>query len=163
MTNRLNPRALKHSCVLALTLIAAGLFGCAPEKSLESASPGTFTAVYSQTLRTACIQCHASGSAQGSANLDFSSQSAAYASLVNRPVVGAVSNGSGQCSGVKLVKPSDTSGSFLMATLSNLYPQSNVGGVAGCFPYSIHQTDQNLSAAEISSLAQWIAGGALNN
>ena len=148
--------------------IATVFVGCGSQTGADANSvnytAGTFTAVYNQTLKTACIECHVpSGSAyvNNGVLLDFSSQSNAFTSLRLRSVTGASSTGT--CSGVMIVSSGQPANSYLVGVLNPAYNYANFGGHSGCTPYSAHLQDQNLSAAEQASIVSWIQQGASNN
>lgn len=150
---------------LAASLVLAALLlpGCG-KKDEESYTPGTFTAVYNQTLKTACIECHVpSGAAtvDSHVDLDFSSASAAYTSLTTQYATGDSTPAS--CTTVKVVDPGYPQNSYLAGVLLSSYNTNDFAGKTGCQPYTAHLIDQHLSADEQSSLISWIQGGALNN
>lgn len=123
----------------------------------------SFSQIYASTLSTACIACHqpgASASADYGVELDFSSQSSAYATLQGT-VASATSRG--QCGGVRIVAPGSPANSYLLAEVAQSYTSSNFGGVGGCTPAAVHYSALNLSQEQISAIADWIQAGAPNN
>jgi hypothetical protein len=146
--------------VLALfVLLTLCHCGQAPETTPTYTS-GTFSSVYNVTLKTACIQCHVSPGING-VKLDFSTQALAYQTLLASKVTGNTT--SGICPNVSIVVAGNVSKSYLAAVLIAKYNTPNFSSVSGCSPYSVHLQDQNLSAAEQTSLTDWISGGALDN
>jgi hypothetical protein len=162
-------------------LISSSLVGCSrwPSSALrESTSPadfpvstsgpqalddGTFTNVYQNTLKTACIQCHVPGGAptNDGVKLDFTDQNTAYQTLMGSNVSGQISVGS--CGGIKIVNPGNPASSYLAGVLFSEYNTDNFAGVSTCKPYTAHLTDQNLSADEKTAIISWIQSGAPNN
>jgi hypothetical protein len=143
---------------LALTLTYCG------QTTTTGPASGTFSAVYTNTLSQACIQCHVPTGAVYTVNqvpLDFTSQTTAYNTLTANKVKGQSSVGI--CGDVDIVKASHPELSYLAAVLFSDYSTSDFGGETGCTPYSVHHQDQHLSADEKTSLIKWITNGALNN
>ena len=127
-------------------------------------TPGTFTAVYTNTLKSACIECHVpTGSAtrDNKCTIDFTSQTTAFNTLTTGLVVGTVSKGT--CGTMSLVTALNPSKSYLTGVLFSDYVSQNFGGVTGCTPYPLSVHNQNLSADEKSSMLKWITDGAKNN
>lgn len=148
---------------LATLVMAQILSGCG-QLATPTATSGTFTSIYTSTLsKTTCVSCHEPGGS-GYANgvtLDFSTQALAYQTLTSA----TVSNPSEKtnCSGVKIVYPSNASKSYLAAVLFSDYNANNFAGVSGCQPYTVHLQNLSLSADEKTSILNWINNGALNN
>lgn len=156
-----NPsRILKWLAPVAVVGILAVLPQCGTKTSAPS---GTFTAVYTNTLSTACGSCHLPGgsAAADGVKLDFSTQATAYSTLVGTTV--AANDVVGTCGGVKLVAPSSPATSYLVGTLITSYGGTAFETATGtsCVPYAGHSV--NLSADEESSLTAWIQNGAQNN
>lgn len=148
---------------LGASLLLLYFNGCGQTPTTTPAS-GTFSAVYVDTLSKACIECHVpsgAATAQDGVQLDFSSPTQAYNSLLNSTVHGSRSVGT--CGSVKIVTVSNATTSYLAGVLFSDYYKSNFGGVSGCTPYAVHLQDQSLSADEKASIISWIKGGALNN
>ncbi len=125
---------------------------------------GTFSHVYTVTLKTACIECHVPTGAATVSNgvtLDFSTQAKAYSTLTGSVVTGQTS--SGICANVKIVTASDLAKSYLAAVLFSDYNISNFAGKTGCSPDTTHLSRENLSAAEKTSITTWITNGAKND
>lgn len=143
---------------------AVGILAVLPQCGTKTSAPsGTFTAVYTNTLSTACGSCHVPGGAgtTDGTTLDFTTQTTAYSTLLNSVVSGGSSKNT--CPNIKIVVPGSPSTSYLVGTLITSY-----GGTAfetatgtGCSPYAGHSV--NLSADEETSLTAWIQNGALNN
>lgn len=123
----------------------------------------TFSRVYSQTLSSACVECHQPGSAASSdygVELDFTSQSAAYTTLQGT-VASATSRG--QCGGVQLVAAGSPKTSYLVAEIAQSYATPDFGGASGCVPAAVHYSTINLSPEQINEVVGWIQSGAQNN
>lgn len=152
-----------------LALMAAfvtGVVRCSSKKSDGSCSssvPATMTGLYTSVFSQACINCHVpskSAALAGNSNVDFSSQSAAYSTLVGTFVTGTT--GSTTCSSVRLVNGSDPSTSYLAAVLLPQYNHTNFAGTS-CTPYTEHLQSMNLCDSEKNALIAWIQSGAPNN
>lgn len=148
--------------------LAVGLVGLLVScgKQTQAPTPGTFTAVYTNTLSSACIQCHVPTGAVysaggGNVKLDFSTQATAYTTLIGVKVAGTSTVGT--CGDNFLVVASGATKSYLAAVLFDDYSTANFGGQSGCTPYAVHHQDQHLSADEKASMVKWITDGALNN
>ena len=144
---------------LAAVLVILLLARCGQQSAY---TPGTFTAVYNQTLKTACVECHQPGGSAtiAGATLDFTTQAKAYATIKPGSVGGGSSGPS--CKNLPIVVAGNATSSFLAAVLFVEYDTTPFQN-PGCTPYATHQSDQNLSADEKSSLLQWINAGAKNN
>ncbi len=153
----------KSSLFLGLVLSTVLLANCAKQQQPTSIAP-TFTNVYNNTLKSACVTCHdPSGAAtvQNGVQLDFSTQATAYSTLTTKNVTGQTS--SGICPGVHIVSAGNPATSYLAAVLFASYAKANFGGVTGCTPYSVHLQDQHLSSDEQATIIGWIQNGTLNN
>jgi hypothetical protein len=150
---------IRASIILGMVLV---LCRCG-SKTEETTSSGTFSNVYSVTLKTACIQCHVpAGSATAAGvTLDFSTQTTAYQTLTASVVSGGSTKNT--CANISIVSAKNASKSYLAGVLFSSYNTSNFAGVTGCVPYSAHLTDQNISSDEQTSIINWINNGALNN
>ncbi len=148
---------LLMSGVLASLLLSVG---CTKKK--DDGVP--FTTVYTDTLSTACLECHRPGGAATQTygvELNFTSQATAYQTLTSLNVTG--SSSTGICGGIRIVTPSSVEQSYLAGVLIESYHVNNFAGVSGCTPYSLHLSDQSLTDAEQSAIVSWIQHGALNN
>ena len=154
----MNMKLTAHCLVILAVLV--GLYGCGHGDSSEP-TPGTFTYIYSKTLRTACVECHVSGGAQNGVNFDFSTQALAYQSFSGSTAQGSSSIGT--CGGIKNVNPGSAATSYLLGVINAAYHTNNFAGVGGCTPYAGHLSDQHLTSAEQDSIVTWITNGALNN
>ena len=158
---------LKLSPFLLVAGLAFLLSRCGTNSSTPT--PGTFTAVYQNTLGSAsCTQCHVSGGANNGSKLDFSTQANAYSTL--NPGIATVSGSvaaAGACKSAVLVAKNSPNNSYLLAVIVSDYATLNGAtnnvGVTGCTPYSLAQHNVNVSAAEEASIVQWIQAGAPNN
>ena len=92
--------------------------------------------------------------------LDFSNQANAYHDLTTYGVTGSddVTN----CGSARMVVANSPATSYFVAVLMQSYEAGFVQAT-GCTPYTAHYQDQNISAAEQSSIVQWINAGAPNN
>jgi hypothetical protein len=149
--------------VLITALVTLARCGKSPTTAATT-TPGTFTDIYTNTLSTACIQCHVPGgsAAADGVTLDFSTQANAYTTLTT----GLVEDGSTKpkCPNVKLVTSGNPTGSYLLAVLvSNFYTGTSFDGVSGCTPNTAHIQLTAINASEQSSITTWIQGGLLNN
>jgi hypothetical protein len=141
-----------------LPLCALCLVACGGGSSSEAASaPGgtdsggtqaTFTEVYTTILQSTCSPCHHPGG-EGSFQ-DFSSQSSAYAAIVDVKASGPSCGSSGD---IRVV-PGNASQSLLFEKVSEATPpcgsQMPLGG-----PF--------LSSAQVTLIEDWINAGALND
>ena len=143
---------------LLITLARCGLV---PDTTTPAS--GTFGSVYVALKSNNCTECHVPGGAAtvAGAQLDFTTQSTAYTTLLSKSV--SATSSIGTCGSAKIVTAGDVSKSYLAAVLISSYSTSNFAGVTGCTPYSAHLTDTNMSAAEKTSVTDWIKNGALNN
>lgn len=157
MASKLN-RSKNLLGILAGAWVLA-LNGCG---QLAELTPGTFSNVYSNTLKS-CAQCHDGTDASvENGTVDFSSQALAYETLLAGTVSGITA--AGTCAGVKLVDAGSPSTSYLLAVLFADYASgTGFAGDGDCVPYATHLEDQNVSASEKASMVQWIQDGAQNN
>jgi hypothetical protein len=139
--------AFAFGSIATLVLLAACSGNHPAQENRDAALAGqfmtapTFSRVYSQTLSSACIECHQPGSAASSdygVELDFSSQGAAFSSLQGT-VASATSRG--QCGGVRIVAPGSPKTSYLVAEIAQI----------------------NLSQGQVNDIVGWIQSGAPNN
>lgn len=148
--------------IFILTLVCSNC-GKTPESGTTS---GTFSDVYTKTIKgSSCVECHSpTGMAKLNygVQLDFTSQSTSYSTLTNNNVVTA-SDMTGTCGSAKLIVSGSPSTSYFAAVLISQYNVSNFGGISGCTPYRTHLSDLNISAAEQTSITDWITNGAQNN
>jgi hypothetical protein len=162
--------SLKQFIQLGLVIVGSvGLLGCpngtTPESvTSDSSSSGTFSNIYKNTFKKACIECHVpSGAAtiDNRVKLDFTTQDLAYSTLISSKVSGMI--GSGTCGSANLIVAGDAKQSYLLAVLDAKYNSVNFAGITDCSPYSVHLQDQSLSESELSSIATWITNGAKND
>lgn len=149
------------ACVCALFLLTR----CGQQSTTTTVS-GTFTDVYTNTLSTDCVSCHnpTNGAAtlDNNTTIDFSSQSQAYTTLTAGVVAGMVK--APTCGGLQLVVASNPTNSYVLATMFSTYNTANFAGKNGCTPYNhANYGNFNLSAAEQTSIVNWIQNGAQNN
>jgi|GEM_PF-2960375 len=146
--------------ILSLGLVFSGCGQVSDLVDSTTAQSGTFSHVYSNVLSD-CLQCHVGSNSAEYGTLDFSTKTKAYESLqgtVSGPL--AVGN----CAGVKLITANTPADSYFAAVLLSEYATtSGIAGDTDCVPYATHLEDQNLSAAEKTSIKDWITAGALNN
>jgi hypothetical protein len=152
---------IRFTLPLALTTVGASLVACSSSNSSSTTAP-TFTQVYTDIIvGRGCIECHApadSGPVRHN-TLDMSSQSAAYAHLVNVPTAGPA------CGKDPLIRvvPGDPSKSVMYEKVSEDNPPCGVR-----MPYGCNMTPPNLglrclNAAEQEEVANWITAGAKND
>ncbi len=153
--------------VLSLLLLTLANCGKIEEaaKTVEPAA-GTFTYIYTKTLKTECIECHTpTGAAtlEKRVAIDFTTQALAYKTLTEGLV--AATDTVLICPNVKLVASGSPSTSYLAGLLLTEYYKSNdFADVSGCAPDSVHTEKKNaLSTVEKTSIADWITNGAKNN
>jgi hypothetical protein len=141
----------------ALVLFVLSLADCGQNPLSTEPASGTFGSVY-QTIRTAnCVVCHVVGNSASYGDLDFTSQTTAFTTLTTKKVTGPASVG--QCGTFNLVVAGSPATSYFAAVLFTDY----ASGYGSCVPYSLHHTDQNITADEQASFVAWIQNGALNN
>jgi hypothetical protein len=158
---------IRFSLPLALTAAVAPLVACSSNSSNNgtgdsSTTAPTFTQVYTDIIvGRGCIECHApadSGAVRHN-TLDMSSQSAAYAHLVNVPTMGPA------CGKDPLIRvtPGDPSKSVMYEKVSEDSPPCGVR-----MPYGCNMTPPNLglrclNTTEQQEVADWITAGAKND
>lgn len=147
---------------VGIIFLTFGLVQCG--KIADEPASGTFGSVYKALKNNSCQECHVpTGSATVTSHveLDFTSQTTAYTTLINGTVKGSTSVGT--CSGVKLVVPSSPSTSYLAAVLFSSYSHDDFGKT-GCTPYSTHNSvDTHVTSTEQKSIIDWISNGAQND
>jgi len=126
----------------------------------------TFTNVYANVISQRCISCHRPGASGVNVGmLDMSTQTAAYANLVGVAAMGIGAGTSGiTCASatpaLTRVIPSDSANSLLWNKVSTKL----AGTVPACgSPMPLPATAAPLTAAQVSLIAAWIDGGALND
>ncbi|MCB9025054.1 MAG: hypothetical protein H6625_01945 [Bdellovibrionaceae bacterium] len=151
-----------HRLLFVLLSVSFLLVNCSEKNASTSATP-SFTNIYNNVLSQSCVGCHAPGGDaydNDGVLLNFSTQTTSYSSLTSLNVTGASSIGT--CGGIPIVGNTPET-SYLVGVLFDDYHQNNFAGVSGCTPYSVHLSNQNLSASEKSEIINWITAGASNN
>lgn len=147
----------------SLSLSIIFLASCS--KKEDTMNP-TYATLYSEVFSKRCVECHRPGGQayQNSANLDFSTSSTGYNSMVGVSVSG-ITTIAGGCTGRKIVQASQPTNSYILGTFFSDYGLggSTFGG-AGCSPYN-HTGFANSvpTSREKTALVEWISKGALNN
>jgi len=151
---------------IAAAILLSNCSGTSPDTTASLPNPnaqsGTFGSVYNMIYSKGCIECHKPGglaTVDNNVQLDFSSQSNAYGTLLAGGVHGATSTGT--CSAVSLVNTTTPAYSYILAEVVPGYSQANFGGVANCTPWAGHTAA--LTSAEQTSLLTGIQNGAQNN
>jgi len=154
--------------LIAISLVAICLLqGCGSSVNSTSGfsgtGPATFTQAYSQVLGQAnCVSCHQPGGSamiNNGVQLDFSTQTSAYNTLMNNFVTATDRT----CANVRIVVPNNAPVSYLATVLFPSYYQQNDFVVAGCTPYSGHETTFSFSTSDVNVVIGWINAGAPNN
>lgn len=145
---------IKLSLVSAVLLSA---FACSEKKDDASANGNGFTAIYNASFSVSCKNCHYAGAPAANSNLDMSNATVAYDGLLAR----VTSPGSlSTCTNQFRVSPGQPSKSYLLGMISGTYTTTNFNGEAGCGHPPTHKDGVNLTAAEVTSIVQWIQSGA---
>jgi hypothetical protein len=154
-------RLIQATGLLALLMV---LTHCGKVEEATGPASGTFGHVYKAIKSNNCDECHVpTGAATVNSNvqLDFTSQTTAYTTLMNTTVTGGASVGT--CGAVKNVTASDPTKSYFAGIMVPAYRMDNFAGATGCLPVNTHIEQYSFSGDEQTSLTNWIKNGALNN
>jgi hypothetical protein len=110
----------------------------------------TFASIY-ETLTPQCASCHSTNGAYKQLVVDFSTQDAAYATLVSKT---AVTGNGGMCMGRTLVKPNDCANSLLWQKLKYATGSPELCGASMPFGATM------VSADVAQAVCDWINAGA---
>ncbi len=134
------------------------------KESLNTDIQPQFSSIYTNILSKNCVGCHSPGGSgfNSGAQIDFSTVSSAYSTLVSGLVHGNSANLGGQCNNVYLVQAGLPNASYLLATLFNDYYHINFVQ-SGCDPYPPSGHAASVGDDEKKALVGWINAGAQNN
>ena len=155
---------------LPVALSASALLsGCVTTDGAGGDAQPHFSSLYANYLNN-CAQCHAPGAVGATSNtektLDFSTQSAAYNSLMGK--ASGLSGNQQACNSVAFIVKDKPASSLLVASLDSATRSAfDLSSNPGCDTNAISdmafKTGKAPSAAFITALKTWIQNGAAND